>query len=222
MNKINNINDFLQAASPHFPVSHETANKLKMYASLLEKWQQKINLVSPSTIPDLWLRHFLDSAQLIKHLPKEKTKIMDFGSGAGFPGLVLAAFGHDIAVIESDQKKVAFMQEVARVAEIKTVTFFAERIENLPIQQGVKFITARALAPLEALLDYAYPHLVLGAEALFLKGDDAAEELTLAGKKWHMDFVCYPSQTEPSATVLHIRKAVRRDEPSAQFTNASV
>lgn len=201
--------DFIAACRPFVAVSHETIHRLKIYADLLAKWQTKINLVSASTLPDLWHRHFLDSAQLVKFFPAESV-IADIGSGAGFPGLVLAAFGYRVTMIESDQKKVAFMAEVVRQAGIKTASFQNCRIEKANIFK-VDIVTARALADVSQLLDYAAPFMGLGAKGLFLKGSHVTEELTLAAQKWHMDTDVSPSLTDPDASVLLVRKATRRD-----------
>lgn len=201
------VEKFISACRPLAAVSHETIHSLKAYAELLEKWQQRINLVSTATLKGAWERHFLDSAQLLPHIP-ESANIVDIGSGAGFPGLVLAAFGHTVTMIESDQKKVAFMQEVTRAAGIKTARFENSRIEKAtPLPAD--YVTARALADVQKLLDYAEPYMNLGAKCLFLKGDRLNEELTLAAQKWHMDFSISQSITDPKASVLLIRKASR-------------
>lgn len=207
MPKITSPEAFARACAGFTSVSHETLAAITIYADLLVKWQSRINLVSNTTLPDLWERHFLDSAQMVAHLPTG-SRLVDLGSGAGFPGLVLAAFGYPVTLIESDQKKVAFMMEVARQSGIKTARFENQRIEKAtPIEAD--FVTARALADVGQLLEYAEPYMKTGAQALFLKGDRVNEELTLASTKWHIDFQVSPSLTDPKAAVLLIRKASR-------------
>ena len=156
-----------------FHVSRETLAALEAYAALLEKWNRKINLVGRETLADLWRRHFLDSAQLLPLLPERPPGrdlvIADIGSGAGFPGLVLAILGAgEVHLIESDQKKCAFLLEAARAAGAD-VAIHAQRIEEIAGLEA-DVITARALAPLEKLLAYARPLLRPGGCALFLRG----------------------------------------------------
>lgn len=143
-------------------VSRETRERLDIYAGLLRKWQRSINLVGPRTIGDLWNRHFTDSAQLLPLIPSAETPttrvLVDFGSGAGFPGLVLAILGAgEVHLIESDQRKATFLREVAR-ATGTPVTVHAKRIEQVaPFPADV--VSARALAPLNDLLGFAAPFL---------------------------------------------------------------
>jgi len=133
-------------------VSRETRERLNTYAELLRKWQRSINLVGPKTLDDLWNRHFVDSAQLLPLIPPTARVLVDFGSGAGFPGLVLAILGMaEVHLIESDQRKATFLREVAR-ATGTPVTVHAKRIEQVtPFPADI--VSARALAPLGDLLD---------------------------------------------------------------------
>lgn len=186
----------------------EAMTKLGLYADLLVKWQKTINLVGPDTIPSLWSRHFLDSAQLFPLLPQNIHRLMDMGSGAGFPGLVLAILGApDVHLVESDARKCAFLREVARVTETP-VTIHNARIEKVP-PLGADLVTARALAPLEKLLTWAEPHLLPGGHCLFLKGRAAEDELTQAAKEWNIATQRIPSLSDPSGLVLHLEE-VRR------------
>lgn len=185
------------------------------YTTLLAKWQAKINLVGPATLPDLWRRHFLDSAQLAPLVPATARTLVDLGSGAGFPGLVLAILRPDLQVrlIESDGRKAIFLAEAARAtlgpAGKDRVTILRARAESLdPAPADV--VTARALAPLLRLLDLAEPFLSADSLCLFLKGADAAAELTEARKAWTMTLLEHPSLTDPRATILEIRHARRR------------
>lgn len=177
---------------------------LVAHAALLEKWQARINLVGPATLGEMWQRHFLDSAQLRDHIPDGVTTLADLGSGAGFPGLVLAMLRPDIAVqlLESDQRKCAFLATVAREAGV-AVKIHNRRIEQLP-HLGADLITARALAPLERLLALAVPHLAPGGQCLFLKGQNIDVELTEATKCWKFEAETWPSQTDPQARILRL------------------
>jgi len=187
-------------------VSRETLARLKAYADLLADWSARHNLVAKSTLPDLWHRHFLDSAQLASLIPAEARTLSDLGSGAGFPALVLAAMRPDLAVTlhEATTKKCAFLQAAAERMEIK-VRVRNARLEDLP-PQPFDVVTARALAPLPQLLTYAYPFTTPNSVCLFLKGQNVGPELTEAHKYWNMRVSQVPSQTEPSAAIVSVRE----------------
>jgi 16S rRNA (guanine527-N7)-methyltransferase len=189
-------------------VSRETLDRLSQYADLLVKWQGRINLVGPDTLPDLWARHFLDSAQLFRLISPGCRRLADLGSGAGFPGLVLAVMGApDVHLVESDSRKCAFLREAARITGI-SVTIINQRIEKVaPLAADI--ITARALAPLDRLLGWAEPHLAEGGRCLFLKGRGAEDELTATAKEWNIALDRIPSETDPAGQVLQLRE-VRR------------
>src|ERR671910_459950 len=193
-------------------VSRETRERLDIYADLLRKWQRSINLVGPRTISDLWNRHFTDSAQLLPLIPpaeKPATRVLvDFGSGAGFPGLVLAILGAGkVHLIESDQRKATFLREVAR-ATGTPVTVHAKRIEQVaPFPADV--VSARALAPLGDLLGFAAPFLHPDSLCLFPKGQMAEDELTAASRTWNINVDRIQSVTDPSATILRISQVSR-------------
>lgn len=202
-------------------VSRETLDRLTTYAALLTKWQRRINLVGPRTVPDLWRRHMLDSAQLLPLLPPATKKIVDLGSGAGFPGLVLAALGagqagggiEQIHLVESDQRKAVFLREAARAMALgDRVTVHAARIESLdPIPADC--VTARALAPVSTLLQYA-AHLVgKNVPCVFLKGKRLQDELTDAKSSWYIKYRIDASQTDAEGAILTIEDFadVRRD-----------
>ena len=198
-------------------VSRETLDRLERYAALLEKWNRAINLVARGGLADLWRRHMLDSAQLWPLLPPRQgrpRRILDLGSGAGFPGLVLAIMGiaegdAEVHLVEADQKKAAFLREAARIAEAP-VTLHVQRIESLA-PFPVDAVTARACAPLPRLLDYAAPflrHYQPGAPppvGLFLKGRDVDRELTEAREKWKMQVELLPSHSDAVAKILRIQ-----------------
>lgn len=201
------VSDFQRATD----VSRETLERLERYANLLVKWQASINLVGRSTIPDLWARHMLDSAQLFPLLPGGTRSLVDFGSGAGFPGLVLACMGvPDVHLVESDTRKATFLREAARVAGV-AVTVHAARIESVP-SFTADVVTARALAPVAQLLSYAEPFLAPGTTCLFLKGQNVEAELTEAYEIWQMSTERFPSRTEADASILRLRE-VRREHP---------
>jgi len=192
-------------------VDDRVIERLQVYAQLLEKWQGAINLVGPDTMADVWGRHFLDSAQLAKYIGPDDV-VADLGSGAGFPGMVLAIMGPEfgggkkVHLLESDERKSTFLSTVNREcqagAEIHT-----GRIEKAkPI--GADVVVARALAPLEKLLGLALPHRISTGKCLFLKGKSWRDELTIAQKHWNMpaDTInTWPSITDKDACVIEIK-----------------
>jgi 16S rRNA (guanine527-N7)-methyltransferase len=185
-------------------VSRETLDRLTVYLDLLHRWQRAINLVGPATLADPWRRHILDSAQLVQHLPAATASLVDLGSGAGFPGMVLAVLGvPGVVLIESDRRKAQFLREVARATGTE-VTVLAERIENLA-GWPVDVVTARALAPLPRLLPLAERFLAADSVCLFLKGYNAERELTQALKSWHMVPEMFSSRSAPTGTVLKLQ-----------------
>ncbi|WP_431856869.1 16S rRNA (guanine(527)-N(7))-methyltransferase RsmG [Azospirillum sp.] len=189
-------------------VSRETLERLTVYEALLRKWQKTINLVGPKTLDDAWNRHFLDSAQLHPLLPESTRVLVDLGSGAGFPGLVLAILGvPEVHLIESDVRKGAFLREAAR-ATGAPVTVHSKRIEAV---QGLQAdaLTARALAPLADLLDWGARFLTADGVALFLKGQNVEDELTDSTKYWKMRTERFDSVTDPSGSILRLSGIVR-------------
>ncbi len=189
-------------------VEHDTLARLSAYADLLIKWQARINLVGPSTLPDLWRRHFLDSAQLKAFIPPTTRRLADLGSGAGFPGLVLAILGvPDVHLLESDGRKAAFLAEAARVTGTK-ITLHADRIERVP-PLAADVVTARALAPLAELLPLALHHRAPGGLCLFLKGKTCEDELTQARKGWIIAADRSPSLADPAGVILHVNEVSR-------------
>jgi 16S rRNA (guanine527-N7)-methyltransferase len=194
-------------------VSRETLDRLSAYADLLLTWNKRINLIGKSTTDELWWRHMLDSAQIYPFLPNPASTLADMGSGAGFPGLVLAIMGVSEAhLIEGDQRKAAFLREAARVAGVK-VTVLATRTEAV---KGLKagIITARALAPLTELLTLAEPFAAHNSVYFFPKGQSVEAELTESRKIWTMQVEKMPSRTDPAATILRLSE-VRRDRFSS-------
>ncbi|MFB2533283.1 16S rRNA (guanine(527)-N(7))-methyltransferase RsmG [Paracoccus sp. p3-h83] len=157
-----------------FDVSRETTSRLEAYAALISRWTRAINLVSPSTVGDIWRRHIIDSAQLFPLIPKEANHLVDLGSGAGLPGLVLAILAQDhlpelkVTLVESDGRKATFMRTALRETQTAAQVLTA-RIESLPPLRA-DVVTSRALAPLNRLVPLATPHLVPGGRMIFLKG----------------------------------------------------
>lgn len=192
-------------------VSRETLGWLKRYRESLLRWQTAVNLVGPATLQDVWRRHFLDSAQLWAYLPSAAARIVDLGSGAGFPGLVLAILGAgDVHLIESNRRKAAFLREVARRTDT-VVTIHGARIDSVP-PLGADVVTARGCAPLDRLLDLAVPHLADHGFCVFLKGRGVDAELTEAKKRWNMRIGRFPSCSERSGVVLKL-EAISRETP---------
>ena len=187
-------------------VSRETLARLKAYAGLLTDWNARHNLVAKSTLPDLWHRHFWDSAQLLPLIPETARTLADLGSGAGFPGLVLAALRPvlKLTLLEATTKKCAFLQAAADRMDLK-VEIRNARLEDLA-PQPYDVVTARALAPLPLLLGYAHRFTGPNTVCLFLKGQNVGLELTEASKYWNMKASQVPSQTDPSAAIVTVRE----------------
>ena len=172
-----------------------------------------MNLIGASTLADLWHRHMLDSAQLFCRLPDPKMPLADLGSGAGFPGLVLAIMGAaDVHLIESNARKCAFLRDVIR-ATGAPATVHNARIESLAGRQKFSIVTARACAPLPTLLGFAETLLAPSGICLFLKGANANKELTEAKKNWNIDVSRFASITEKNGCVLQLGKISRRELP---------
>lgn len=187
-------------------VPRETMDKFIVYAELLTKWQKSINLVSKSTLMDMWRRHFYDSAQLIDYIQHAKTKtVLDLGSGAGFPGLVLSILGvGEVHLVEAVGKKCSFMNQVIRETGINA-TIYNERIENMS-SFSVDLITSRACADLEKLFDLTSSFRDKNTRCLFLKGEKFEEEIKSAQKKYSFDVKKYASKTEESGMILSLSK----------------
>lgn len=192
-------------------VSRETSDRFDRLVAHLLDWQRNINLIAPSTLPHLWTRHIADSAQLLRLAPDAKVWI-DLGSGAGFPGLVLACLltdapGTIVHLVESNAKKCAFLRETVRQLRLPAIVH-CERIERFveTFEGQADVVTARALAPLDRLLPLAAPLLKSPAIGLFLKGQDVAAELTAASKCWNIQATLEPSVTSFSSSIVVVRK----------------
>ena len=198
------------AAATH--VSRETLGRLKIYASMLEDWNARHNLVSRASMTGLWRRHFLDSAQLLDFIPPRAHSLVDLGSGAGFPGLVLAELlrertGFRVVLYEATAKKCRFLEAVALRLNL-TPEIRQARIEEAT-PEPFDVITARACAPLTELLDYAQRFWSKNSLALFLKGQNIEVELTQARKSWRMTLERHPSRSDASGVILEIRELHR-------------
>jgi 16S rRNA (guanine527-N7)-methyltransferase len=191
-----------------FPVSRETLARLEAYADVLIRWSARINLVGRDTLPDLWRRHILDSVQLRPLVPDSSQSLIDLGSGAGFPGLVMAILGvPGVELVEADSRKAAFLREAARVTSAE-VTIRPCRIQAVP-PHPVDVVTARACAPLPRLLELAQPFLGPGTVCLFPKGERFAEELTLAREGWTMRVSVEQSLSDRRGIILRLEQVVR-------------
>lgn len=187
-------------------VSRETLEKFDIYADMIRKWNRAINLVAPSTLDDIWLRHFLDSAAVFKEVPGITGRWLDMGSGGGFPGAVVAilADGEDVDLavtcIESDIRKASFLRQLGIATDVK-FGVLSRRIEETPPQKA-DLVSARALAPLERLLDLSIPHMKPGAKAVFMKGETWQNEVEEALETYAFSVKNMPSPTNPKSAIL--------------------
>jgi 16S rRNA (guanine527-N7)-methyltransferase len=186
-------------------VSRETLERLEAYVALLSAWNARINLVGRNTMGDIWRRHILDSAQLFELLPRRTRVLVDLGSGAGLPGLVLAVMGvPEVHLIESDQRKAAFLREAVRITGI-AATVHAARVESVPAF-AADAITARALADLGQLVEISEKFRTNRTVSLFLKGESVEGELLAAQARWRMQASMLPSRSDPSGIVLRLEE----------------
>jgi 16S rRNA (guanine527-N7)-methyltransferase len=203
------------------PVSRETADRLDTFVDLLLRWQEKLNLIAPSTIPELWTRHIADSLQLLPLAPSAR-RWVDFGTGGGFPGLVLACAlrekpGAVVHLVESNGKKAAFLRQVARQLSVPALVH-SQRINDFvaSFKDSADVVTARAVAPLRELVGLAAPLLSKGAQGLFLKGRDVEAELIEASKYWSLTVELVPSRTEADGRIVVVRAAERKEPVSCR------
>lgn len=193
-------------------VSRETLDRLEIYAALLEKWNKSINLVAPSTIPDLWTRHFADSAQVFDLAPGSGRWI-DLGTGGGFPGLICAILAAEhapdlsFAFVESDRRKCEFLRTVIRETGVQA-DVSASRIEQAKIEPG-DIISARALASLDKLLTLSLPLMKANSVCLFPKGANYQGEVDAALESWSFSLQKTPSITDPNAVILSLGDIAR-------------
>lgn len=186
-----------------FDVPRETLAQLDRYANLLADWQTRMNLVGPSTLPDIWGRHFADSAQLLALVGTGRSWL-DIGAGAGFPGLVLAALDPTahFTLVESIAKKCRFLTEVVETLDMSArVTIANQRIETLP-RQKFDIITARALANLAQLFDWGLAYAGSGTRWILPKGIRVNEELEFAERRFVFSHELLPSLTDADARIV--------------------
>lgn len=212
-----------EAFKARVPVPPETLERLEAHRALLSRWAARINLVGPAELAHYWTRHALDSAQLVAHAP-EARRWVDLGSGAGFPGLVVACLlagveGAVVLLIEPSQKRAAFLREAVRAtgAPARVIAATAESALQSPPDCDV--VTARALAPLERIIELAHPILARGAVGLFPKGADAEAELAEARGRWSFQAQLLPSLSDPRGRIVRLEGVVRvpNDKPDGSF-----
>lgn len=181
--------------------------RLKAYDSLLHKWQKSINLVAPSTLKSSWERHILDSLAFLPYLPPHIKNVVDIGSGAGFPPLALAMACPkiDFKAIDSDERKVIFMQSVSRETSTVNFTAICSRAEDkLPLLQNIDVLTSRALAPLSDLISY----LKLCSSkpiGVFTKGAQVQSEIDLALEAHDFEYELYPHEFSAETHFVAVR-----------------
>jgi 16S rRNA (guanine527-N7)-methyltransferase len=190
------------------PIHPGSLADYQKWEALLRKWNARINLVAPNSLPEFWERHALDSAQILPMIPKEARTIVDFGSGAGFPGLAVAIqakhadLDQTVHLIESAGKKASFLKSVSRETSLKTVVHSA-RIESLPTLKA-DIVTARAFAPLHRLFPLAWQHLGEDGQLVLLKGEAVDDELNEVSKDWTFTSQRTASLSNDGGCVLQI------------------
>ncbi len=195
----------VREAFDELSVSRETIEKLQIYERLLREWNPNINLVSKSTLDNSWRRHFLDSLQLSRYIERPSSNIVDLGSGAGFPGMVLAIqWSRPLTLVEVDSKKVAFLRIVSRETQTP-VHIKQERIEVLSSLEA-DVLVSRACAPLDLLMQFADLHLVEGGVCVFLKGKDVENEIDKIKDKYHVNLEQFPSISDCQGVILRIKR----------------
>lgn len=192
-------------------VSRETFSLLEIFAVNILKWNKSINLISKSQMSydDIWQRHILDSAQIVKYIPSDTKVITDFGSGGGLPGVVLAIMGDwRVNMIESDERKCAFLNQMAAILK-RNIKVHNERIEDMEAWES-DVLTARAFAPLDKLLEWTNSFVEKSQLCVFLKGESVVEEIKEASKSWDIEYKIHPSITSEDGRILKILNATQR------------
>lgn len=187
-------------------VSRETLSRLESFCEIVMKWTPAVNLIAKSTVPDIWNRHILDSAQLFSLTPPQTRRWLDLGSGAGFPGLVIAILSKEhrpelvVTLVEADKRKAVFLAEAARMIGV-AVTIDSARAESLQ-PKAADVVSARALASLDVLCRHAQRHLHTDGLAVFSKGSSAGLEIDAARQNWKFSLDVHASKTDPAASIL--------------------
>ena len=194
-------------------VSRETIDSLCEYESMLSKWNSKINLISKNTFTDIWNRHFLDSGQIIKHVDASRKRWVDVGSGAGFPGLVVALLLRErkidceLILVEKSTKKVFFLNEVIRKLDLK-VKVINDDIGTIdPLRADI--LTARAFSELNNLIQIAHVHRKASGICLFLKGENYRFELDKTLNYWFFDYDVFDSLSNPSGKIIRVKNILK-------------
>ncbi len=203
-----------------YNVSRETYLKLDRYCQSLTEWQEKFNLISKNTLNDIWNRHIEDSAQIFEHIPSKAKKLLDIGSGAGFPGMVIAIIASEktpylnITLVDSIHKKTLYLNHVKELNNLSNVEILNDRAENIT---GSKFdvITARAVTALTELLKYSHPLLSKNGVCIFLKGRSYKDEIFTARQNWNFDCKEINSQTSDEGKILIISNIAKKGEKNA-------
>jgi 16S rRNA (guanine527-N7)-methyltransferase len=191
-------------------VSRETFSDLTIYYDLLVKWQERVNLISPDTTHDIWRRHFLDSLQILPHLPETQLPIIDIGSGAGFPGLAICVvLKKEVHLVESDMKKSIFLREVARLTRSPAIVHNC-RAESQTIEEA-GIILSRACSSLTDLLYIVENFVSRETICLFHKGKNYGMEIEEAKKKWQFDCQIFPSLTESQSAIVKLSKIAKQE-----------
>ena len=191
-----------------FDVSRETIERLDAVLLTLDDWRKRSNLIGPKEWDRIWTRHVADSFQILDHIP-ESARVVDLGSGAGFPGLVIAAARPDghVTMMESVGKKCAFLRAAIDAADL-SASVYQGRVESAPSSEA-DIVTARAFAPMPRLLEFASPWTKNGATGVFLKGERWKDELTDAKQSWSFAYEAIPSRTGGSGVILIVRELKR-------------
>jgi 16S rRNA (guanine527-N7)-methyltransferase len=205
-----------------FKVPRETIHRLERYAGLLTEWQTRANLISGKTLGQVWGRHFADSAQILRLAPDSRLWL-DLGSGAGFPGLVIAILQANHAnfrmhLVESTAKKCAFLAEVASAtqAPVEIHCMRIEELKDAAPNLAPEVVSARALAPLPRLLALAQPWMGRGVKGLFLKGREAKKEIEAAQRRFSFAYTLHPSMTAPNSAIIEITDLRKRPKGGAR------
>ena len=192
-------------------VNKETLDKLKTYLKLIKIWQKKFNLISQKSFDNIWGRHFLDSYQILKLLGN-KNKILDIGSGAGFPAIVCAICSNNFFyLVESNKKKCVFLNEAKRVINIKNISIYNSRVEDLKIINNFDYISARAVTSLDKLIKYSLRFYKNDMTCVFLKGKTVSKEIEMAKKKYAFYIKMLKSTTNHDGRILIIRNIKKKN-----------
>lgn len=195
-------------------VSRETFQRLIQFENMFRSWNAAINLAAPSTLPELWSRHILDSVQLAALRPLTGNWL-DLGSGGGLPGAILAILAGQkreamVQLVESRGKKAAFLQNIIGQTQVPGKVHVMRIEDAHALIKGIDVVTARALAPLSELIGLAQPWLTDGAVGLFHKGRDFRQEIELARDVWDFDLIEHPSAIDADSMILEISNVSQR------------